>query len=201
MSSNEFMMTAEDVDRMTLPKGIHATILSARDASTGIMVHTAIVWADRTFWDCPRCTQPIARQVDDCPVTLNGGYPGGQVEPFSQQHGCGEWLSADWQECEPEEVVIRNTALVMAAGREEEMNTERKAIRDRLETDLRWAITQLAAGESTAEEVTTGSDMTPGVYYDEYITREWLAWDYDPADLPSEDSTAEAITVTADELA
>ena len=78
------------------------------------------------------------------------------------------------------------------------MSPERTAIRDRLASELRQAMTRMHSG-STAAEVITGSRMEPGVYFPSF-TDGWVAWDYDPAYLARDGHTADTITVTAGEL-
>jgi hypothetical protein len=88
-----------NVDVLELPSGTHAMVLTGRDVVTGEQLAYPVVWVDRSYCTCPRCGEPVARVVEECPVLLDtGAGQGGQIEEWSKQHGCGEWLSVDWEE-------------------------------------------------------------------------------------------------------
>ncbi len=86
-----------DIATLDLPANTHATVLTGRDVVTGEPLEYVIVWADRTYLNCPRCTEPVAREIDECPVALDpGAGPGGQIEETDKRHGCGLWLRVNW---------------------------------------------------------------------------------------------------------
>ncbi|MGW2654363.1 hypothetical protein ACWC1D_12015 [Streptomyces sp. NPDC001478] len=137
------------------------------------------------------------------PVQLNRG----NLDPFSQQHGCGQWLDALWEpvrgvgggyEATPDGV------LRVAAELLERLNSARRARRERIRACLRMELTAalhrldepLKEGdtpEERAEEVTTGNEIEPGIYRD----GDWLIWAYDPGEA---DIDAAIITVLASEV-
>jgi hypothetical protein len=83
---------------MELPAGIHAKRFDARNIVTGEWLHYAVVWSDRDYDECNRCGEPV-QQIVECPATLHTGCGlGGEILPFDQKHGCGEWLSVRWEE-------------------------------------------------------------------------------------------------------
>jgi hypothetical protein len=189
------MTHGEDLD-LDLPDGIHATVLRGRDPN-GTMLAVPIVWADRITDRCDQCGEPIAKVVEGCPAVLDAeACAGGQLESTDLQHGCGNWLSVDWREADIDQVTA--VAKEMAADRKREIDAEHERIERRLRRDLTAAMARLSepldAGETAeerADEVTTGSEIEPGIYHD---ADQWLAWDYDPA------SEGDTITVTADEV-
>ena len=90
------MIDTDWLDELTLPPRIHAELTGGPDVVTGEHIQVCIVWADRVETGCSRCRQSIA-QDPGRPAMLNtGACQGGQVEAYSQQHGCGEWLSVAW---------------------------------------------------------------------------------------------------------
>jgi hypothetical protein len=98
-------------DQITVPEGTHFTVLEGRDVVSGEWLRYGVVWADRTDDDCPRCGQEVGREVK-LPVTLNtGAGQGGAIEEFSQEHGCGAWLSVAWVEVDPDD----EAAIIAAA--------------------------------------------------------------------------------------
>lgn len=197
-----------DTEAMQLPAGTHATVLAGRDVVTGEDLAYPVVWADRSYGACRRCAQPVAWEVD-CPVVLNvGAGQGGAIEPLSQQHGCGEWLSVDWTELDQgaSEADVVAAAGRLAAGLAAEIDTARASVRAGLCRDLEGALARLAeplgegeTPEDRAEEVCSGSDTGPGVYCE---GGRWVAWDYDPAGIyrPDADSACDTITVTVEDL-
>jgi hypothetical protein len=85
-------LTRSDVERavvgLTLPDGITAEVLSVTISATRSEVLVVALWS-RAHRACPGCGQ-TERPVDrDCPITLDGSR--GEVQPRSQQHGCGAW--------------------------------------------------------------------------------------------------------------
>jgi hypothetical protein len=181
-----------DLD-ISLPTGIHATVLHDRDPN-GQMAEAVIVWADRITDRCPQCHEPIPRVVETCPALLNGtACAGGQVEDLDQQHGCGCWLSVDWCETTLDEVAA--VAATMAADRQAEIVAERDRIRRRLRGELVEAMRRLNEPldpetpdwdaetiEDRIEEISTSSNE-PGVWCE---GGQWSAWDWDPGDDPGE---------------
>jgi hypothetical protein len=195
-----------DIDALELPLGTHAIVLTGRDVVTGEQLAYPVVWADRSDSTCPRCGQPVAQVVAECPVGLNtGAGQDGQIEELSQQHGCGEWLSVDWAEVsatgplvDPTEDDVLATARELAARLADDLTTQRERIRARLRVDLRDGLARLAeplAEDETAEdraaEVSAGNETEPGLYLED---GQWLAWDYDP------DGSGDTITVYASEI-
>lgn len=195
------------LDTIDLPEGIHAAMLTGRDVVTGEDLAYPVVWADRAYGTCPRCGQPVARIVEDCPVLLDtGAGQGGQIQELDKQHGCGEWLDVDWQEVQACEAAggitaddVTAAAGALAAGLAAEITAERDRIRARLRADLRDALRRLAeplepgeTPEDRAEDAGTGSEIDPGVCVED---GKWFAWDYDPAGGP------EPIIVHASDLA
>lgn len=177
---------------LALPPGIHATILTGMDASTSTAVAVGIVWADRTYRQCGTCQQPVRDAGDTCPVTLDGI---GQPEEWSQRHSdiggyCGVWQPIIWAECggtSDGEILAAATAL--AARRGDALAEGRAEITATLTAGLTRALARLAepladgeTAEDRAAEVTTGRDDLPGVYFDQFGSGEWIAWDYDPDD-------------------
>lgn len=180
-----------------LPRHVHAETLRARDVVTGQPIAETIVWADRVINQCPLCRQPIDRIVEACPAHLNAGAgQGGQLQDYSQQHGCGEWLAVTWRAVADGESV-EFVAAEIAASFTRDLAEERASIRRRLTEELADAMARLAkpladgeTAEERAEEITTGSDTDPGVYRGDG----WLAWEFDPL---TEDGT-DCITVYAE---
>jgi hypothetical protein len=196
-----------DVSALELPAGTHAAVLTGRDIVSGQMLAYPVVWADRPYGTCPRCGQPVARVVGECPVMLDTGAGlGGQILEWDKQHGCGEWLSVSWQEVhsaspggDPGEPDTLAAAAELAAALAAEVSAERDQIRVRLRGELQEALTRLAGPlddgetpEDRAAEVRTGSEVGPGVYLE--YGGHWLAWDYDPG------GSGEAVTVSAEDL-
>jgi hypothetical protein len=196
-------MTQIQID---LPLGVHYTALSDRDIVTGEMLTRGIVWTDRPYDRCPRCHEPVNREVIGCPVTLNGGaHQGGQLEMWSQQHGCGYWLKVEWAEVAgtgPDGQItdddVAAAAEDIADALREAIDAERERVRIGLLEDLSLALARLAdpldedeMPKDRAEEVRTGSEISPGVYLED---GRWVAWDYDP------DGSGDTVSVTANDV-
>ncbi|MEV0732346.1 hypothetical protein [Polymorphospora sp. NPDC050346] len=198
-----------DLTELRLPKGIYARVLGGRDVR-GVYVARVVVWADRPYDRCPSCGQAV-QMNSDCPVGLNLGEAGGQLQEHDKQHGCGEWLTVDWDEVtgtskpdSDDEIVpgIGPADVVAAAEQLAEVTRGKRAdgrarLEQRLRDDLAAALDRLAeplaAGETDqdrADEARTGSEVEPGVYREGDL---WLAWDYAPG-------TDDVVTVTADDL-
>ena len=182
-----------------LARGTHAAILTGTDVVTGEALAYPVVWADRPYDHCPRCNQFVGRDVD-CPVMLNtGAGQGGQIQEYSQQHGCGEWLSVSWKEIyfstrDATEQDILDAAHELAADLAEEIAARQKRLRTQLREELAAALKRLReplgedeTTEDRAGEMRTGSEIEPGIYEEHGV---WLAWDYDP------DGSGDPITVT-----
>lgn len=200
-------MDAEALRTLDLPAGTHAGVLTGRDVVSGEQLAYPVVWADRPYGTCPRCRQPVARVVEQCPVMLDtGAGQGGQIQEYSKQHGCGEWLSVDWDEVRPGDQLaevaeddIVAAARLLAARLVAAIASERENIRRRLREDLQDALCRLAGpleggetAEDRADEVRTGSEVEPGIYQE---GGQWVAWDYDP------DGSGDTIAVDESDLA
>jgi hypothetical protein len=189
----EVRMDAEALGTLDLPTGTHAAVLTGHDVVSGEQLAYPVVWADRPYDTCPRCRQPVARVVEQCPVMLDtGARQGGQILEYSKQHGCGEWLSVDWDEVRASDRLaditdddVAAAARLLAARLAETIASKRDHIRMRLREDLQDALRRLAepleddeTAEDRTDEVRTGSEVEPGIYQE---GGEWVAWDYDPA--------------------
>lgn len=197
------MTTAEHADPTTLdlPSGIHAAVLGGRDVVTGEPLREVVLWADRTTGECPRCHQPIAREITRCPIHLNtGAGQGGALEPYSQQHGCGEWLSVASRELgsAPGAEDILAAAHDLATARADETTEKRSKIERHVRADLAAVLAGLdrrpAGGDdedlTLAEIVESVCDdlfgrlhygyapVDPGVFVD---GDQVGVWDWDPA--------------------
>jgi hypothetical protein len=180
------------------PDGVSAEVLSVTTAATGGQVLGVAVWsrAERT---CPGCGQGERPADRDCPVTLNP--PMGEVQVWSQQHGCGAWWGPVAWEVVPvapyddtaDDVAQRVTAAVLKVSEASAAEAERlaDAVRDRLRADLaRW----LTLDDDDREfSSLAGDELHPGIYDD---AGTWVAWDWDPRDPDG----GEVIAVTADDL-
>ncbi len=107
-----------------MPAHIHCEETGGRDVLSGEMVTAYVVWADRATPECPGCGQDIGLIVTTPPAMLNmGAGAGGQVQEFSQQHGCGEWVAVAWVVLEddvtPERIL--DAAETLAAERDAEI--------------------------------------------------------------------------------
>jgi hypothetical protein len=200
-------MDADALSKLALPAGTHATVLTGRDVVSGLQLAYPVVWADRPYDTCPRCGQPVARVVGQCPVMLNtGAGQGGQIQEYSQQHGCGQWLSVDWSEVPASDRLsdvteddVAASARTFATRLAEAITLRRERIRRRLREDLEEALGRLAepldddeTEQDRARDVRTGSEVEPGVYSE---GGEWVAWDYDP------DGSGDTIAVRESDLA
>lgn len=178
----------DSLDTLDLPAGTHARLLTGRDVVTGLQLAYPVIWADRPYDRCPRCDQPVARVVDQCPVTLDtGAGQGGRIGEWDQQHGCGEWLGVAWAEVDgdPTEDDVVTAARQLAEGLAEAIAGQRASVRARLAQDLREAMGRLAepledgeTAEERAAEIRTGNEVESGIYLED---GSWVAWDYAPA--------------------
>ncbi|MEU1824221.1 hypothetical protein ABZ502_17560 [Streptomyces abikoensis] len=197
-------MTVDQLETLlaevSLPRGVHAAVLSDSAGPTDVWCPRIVVWANRSHSRCPGCGQPVAQDLSqDVPVSLNRG----ELQPYSQQHPCGEWLSILWSEVsgtgEVTVVDVERAAHQLAAEVDNEHVRLRAAVEAQLRQDLKQALQRLAeplahqeTREDREDEVRTGSDVEPGVYRGE----QWLAWAFDPTGISSE-----PITVTERNLA
>jgi hypothetical protein len=168
----------------TLPDGIHAQILTAA-GRYGQGVDRIIVWADRINDTCPRCQQQIPVTAD-VPAALSTD---GTVEPFSQQHGCGEWNDVAWLDVAADEEAITRAAQRLAGELTADRDTRRASIAGSLRRDLQCALIDLTDDPDT--DVATGSDAEPGIYHD---GTQWVAWAYGP------DGAEDVIQVAEEDL-
>lgn len=109
--------------QLELPAHIHVEETGGRDVVSGEIVTAYVVWADRPTPECPGCGQDIGVEQPTAPAMLNmGAGQGGQVEEFSQQHGCGEWVAVAWVVLEddltPEHILTVAEALAWARNAE-----------------------------------------------------------------------------------
>lgn len=184
-----------------MPRHIHTTVLTDTDVTNGHRLAYPVVWADRHYDTCPRCDQPVKHDLsNDCPLMLNpGSGAGGSIQEWSQQHGCGEWLSVTWHDLATTSSVAdaEHTILATAQRLENEWHTDvdaaRRQVASTLRTDLADAQAQLADDRDAA---VIGSGHLPGVCRDE--AGRLLAWDYDPAPTP-EGVEADSICIYANE--
>ncbi|MER5985756.1 hypothetical protein [Streptomyces sp. NPDC001787] len=184
--------TADDLAELLVTadiRGTHAAVLDA--AQPALQPPTIAVWTDRARANCPGCRQPVAQDMaDSCPVTLDQW----ELRPSDQTHHCGEWLSVLYAQvkgtgygCEVAVADIERTARSLAEDLSEERNHLRDRTTARLRRELQEALTRLAeplsggeTDEERADEVSTGTDMEPGVIHQH---GKWLAWDRDPVEL------------------
>lgn len=184
-------MNTENVREIPLPPHTQADALTARDIITGEPLTRVVVWADRPYDRCPQCEQGVSAVVD-CPVTLDAGAgQGGQIMEYSQQHGCGYWLSVDWTEVtghdgeDPTDTDIAAAAAQLAHRRQQHIADACQMIEAGLRRDLAAVLAQ-------EDKVSSGSEFHAGVYHD---GTEWVAW----AEAPVDD--ADAIVVCESDLA
>lgn len=185
-----------DLASLALPEGIHVQALTATDVTNHEPLREVVVWADRTFSNCPACGEPVSIEVD-CPVYLAGGWEGGLVEQLDQKHQCGLWLEVTSRELgrSPSEQQILAAARELAEERDGEIALRRSAVRGRLRRDLAIVVAALPLDEdreadAIAETATgIGSDSEPGIFRD---SDELVAWDYDPVGLDEEGITVRA---------
>jgi hypothetical protein len=200
-----------DIAELALPAGVHAAVLTGRDVVTGEPLARAVVWADGIESTCPQCGQPVGMLEELCPVVLNcGAGLGGQLLDRDRRHGCGLWLAVSWQEVvaaredtDPAGEVapgilgeaVLDAARELADQRRQQIAQARAATTERLRADLAEALARLGEplqdGETPqdrAEEVSTGSEVVPGVYREPGVPGDaegdpggvWVAWDYEP---------------------
>ncbi len=173
---------------LTLPTGTHAETITGVD-SDGAHVEYLIVWRDRPFDLCPRCHETVARVIDAPPVLINPGYVGGQLDQLDLQHGCGCWLTVHWEQAD-NEIEAVEIAARMAVDLQAEIERARRTMLADLRSNLTDALALLADGVDP-DDVTTGSEVHPGVYRE---GGRWLAWDFDP------DGSGDTITADEDDL-
>src|SRR5690606_14639765 len=123
-----------------------------------------VVWADRPTSTCPRCRQHVSREVEECPLALDGGAgAGGQIEDRDLAHHCGQWLSVLSQVVEVDITAddavdrIEQAARELEARWREELERERNRVTKRLVRELRWAMdalsTPLDEGEDPVDRI------------------------------------------------
>ncbi|MEE1737007.1 hypothetical protein PUR49_10905 [Streptomyces sp. BE147] len=171
-------------------RGARAAVLDT--AQPALWSPMIAVWTDRAGVNCPQCFQPVRQDMTDhCPVPLDQG----ELRLLDQTHHCGQWLDVTYAEVrgtgdggEITVADIERTARTLA----ERLSDERAHLRDRrttrLRRELQAALVRLAEplgeGETTddrEEEVSTGTDVEPGVFREH--GDEWQAWDCDPVEL------------------
>lgn len=187
-----------DLAHLNLPDRIHAAVFRLNDVR-GIPAERAVVWADRAYHVCETCEQAVP-QVAECPVVPNDGLAGAPLTAWSQRHSdlggsCGIWQPVLWEECGTSDDEITAAALALATRRNEEADANRSRLTTALREQLAAALASLDDPWSDRTGITTGSDAQPGIYFDEFGSGEWVAWDYDP------DDDSETITVCASDLA
>lgn len=171
-----------------LPPNVHAKLLQACDPQ-GVDVANVLLWIDRPFNTCPRCGQPIDQDLTgQPPATLDNT---GLTMAFSQQHGCGEWLTVDWDDTDTDDATVEGVlaaAAKLVADRDAEIVKLRAAVTATLDLQLRDAAVRLAEPledgetfEERLEDVCTGNEVEPGVFMDGDVL---AAWAYDPAGDP-----------------
>jgi hypothetical protein len=186
-----------DVKELEVPRGIQLDVVWTITAATDSLRAVVAVWgpAERT---CPGCDPVYSNRepIRECPVTLDPSI--GEVQTWSQQHGCGVWWGPPWQtvevdvwgypspDDEGDEAVAVRAALAERVGAAVREMASDVAERDReltatarkeLRRVLADALEELAAG-ADPEEVSTGDELRPGVMHD---GGEWIAWCYDPS--------------------
>lgn len=154
----------------SLPAGVHATVLVAQDP-LGLEVERIVVWGDLVADLCPRCGEPVPDR--GVPVHLDGmAANGGQLIDRDLQHGCGEWI-AQLAVLADDEHDVLDKATMVAKARREELADANDRIRRGLLSDLKKALDRIADGEDP-DEVTTGTNGTPGIYREPLDG--WMAW-------------------------
>lgn len=192
---------AVDLETLTMPAGVHAAVLQARDITfTRDITTKIIVWADHEYDRCPTCDQPVNRDPG-CPVILNDGAPECPTQEIDQKHSCGDWLSVAWIALpgDATEDRIKAAATELHDGLTADLDHRRREIRKGLTYDLTDALARLAEpleGDETAAdreaEITSGSEVDAGVCRDDQ--GRWSAWAEDP------DGSGDPIIVTQDDL-
>lgn len=189
----------ELLDSLQLPPHIHATILTDTDVH-GTHLAVPVVWADRTTSTCPGCEQRVSREVEECPLALDGGAgAGGQIENRDLAHHCGQWLPVLSQvvevDIDSDDAVdqIEQAAAELEVVWWAELQRAKDRVTKRLIRQLRWAMdalsTPLDEGEDPLDRIgrvtdgirDTGEQVEPGLYLDPEAGA-FVAWDYDPAD-------------------
>ena len=168
------------LDGLELPAGIHAELLAGTDAASSSTISRVVVWVDRPYEECPRCGEPVDRDPG-CPAALDGGEPGGQLVPYTQQHTCGEVLDADFLALDGGDGLTADVVLTaahdLAQGLTDATAAERRRITRQLREELTSALLALGDGEDE-EDVCTGSEVTPGIYREDGTL---IAWAYGPS--------------------
>lgn len=172
------------VDGLELPEGLYAKVLTDQGRPMEVPPRI-VVWPDRPYAVCPSCSQEIDISRD-CPVVLSND----QMDEVSQQHGCGQWLSAPWRDVRlsgPEDVTADEVLQAVAQVTEEAMEKAqeqrarvRKAVRQMLTEGLARLAEPLAPDETPEErrdEVDSADSGLPGLCWQDGV---WLAWDWDP---------------------
>lgn len=177
-----------------IPGDVHVTMLTDRDVVTREMLAYPLLWSDRPYSQCPRCTEPVDTDLTDKPPAIldGGACQGGQVLDIDQKHGCGEWLSVDSESFERDDVTADElvaAAVGLSQQRAAAIEMERVRIIDGLRELLADAYArltdQVVEGESWEDrvaDVCTGSEVEPGVCFENDVL---IAWNYHPTD-PSE---------------
>lgn len=188
-----------------LPEGVRAAQLVGLDYNNNAL-EVLVVWSDRATDACLECGREWPVAVPECPIGVYFVDPSGWqfVESPYQCGGCGRNAYVDWRHTTPQRLL--KDAEELARERQRKIDADRERVRARLSEDLRAALRRLAEpladGESREDrerEVTTGTEVEPGVYR-ALETDLWTAWDYyglrgpedivavDETDLDAEDS-------------
>lgn len=191
-----------NLDRLqaVLPAGVHAIMLTGRDVVSGADLAYPLLWADRTYRFCPGCGQSVDVDLSQDPPAMldDGACQGGQAQPYSQQHNCGEWLHVDWTILAEDatDETVRNAAIRLANARNTTIDESLLKLQRSLQRDLDQAADRvrqpLADGETITdrlEEVRTGGETVPGIYVqtadfadDDLVGAELTAWAPHPVD-------------------
>lgn len=200
---------------------IAAAIEDRRDDVTAIAYEmvdgtTRLYLTRRALQTCGQCDQPLGHGR---PGPLTWVDRGEEMGTHSHQHGCGMWnpptegVATLPPEAEPDDPghdaqwsadqhreTLEDEAIRALAQLDAEVDQERGAalhdLRASLHQQLTYAMRELSRG-TDPEDVTTGSEMEPGVFRD---GDEWIAWDFEPWLLPDPDEGADSIIVTESDL-
>ena len=207
-------MPSATLDLIALPAGIHAC-LYGEVRPYGISI--VAVWADRPSAHCERCGQPsFATTIDDPWFVFD--HHGEPEDAPHQCSNCGavsghEWTTVPYSDDAEgrDDLVAPGISAAMVEHAAAEMSASLTEARDDLAAeatqearrDLINALTRLAeslgAGESADDrlaEVSTGSEVDEGVYFEGGV---WMAWVYDPSD-NSGDTPTDILTVGHNDL-
>lgn len=182
-TSNQPNLDPLDIDELTFPPGIHATVLTGTVAATGGTTAHLVVWAER-LRRCPGCDQP-GPDNRGCPVTLNSD---GQPWEWSHEHGCGAWWGCEWGALDVVDGVTVAEAQTLIDRVGWLAVVEADSARDTLLQHLGDQLTDQIAlfdglvgdgvdADEAERQATTGSETAPGVFRD---GGRWVAWDHDP---------------------